>query len=367
MSSYRGLGQLARNVRLLLTGFCAPGFSSIVYSLRKSRKFDFYIFSTDWKPHFAAHFADNSDVIGDNLDPEWPTRIIAAAKKEKVEVLIPIRTDDLAPLARNINVLRGLGVEPTLPSENSKLIESLSNKVELYKAVKKLDLQTPEYYSATNVDDFETAATKLGYPEVPICIKPAVADGSRGFRILDETKDRKKMFFSEKPNSVYSDLDIVKEILGDSFQKMLLMEFLPGREYTVDILCQKGMTYAVLPRLRTVMTGGITTGAVLAKDEHFEFIEQFSERIVSGFDLSYNIGIQLREDREGNLKLLEMNPRLQGTTVISVEGGVNIPEIMVDMALGTFDTGFKPTIKWGLKLQRVWREILEFEGKQWTS
>ncbi|MHA1926283.1 MAG: ATP-grasp domain-containing protein [Candidatus Thorarchaeota archaeon] len=358
---------MARNVRLLLTGFCAPGFTSIVYALRKSSKFDFFIYSTDWKENLASHFADKSDVIGDNLAPEWPSKIIAAAERENVEVLIPIRTDDLAPLARNIDRLREIGVEPTLPSEDPKAIETLSNKIELYSAVKELDLDIPKHYPVTNLDELEKAADTLGYPDIPICIKPDVADGSRGFRILDEAEDRKKMFFAEKPNSTYSDLDRIKETLGESFRRMLIMEFLPGREYTVDILCQKGVVYAVLPRLRTAMTGGITTGAVLAKDDHFDFIKQFSERVVEGFNLSCNIGIQLREDIDGNLKLLEMNPRLQGTTIISVESGVNIPEIMVDMALGTFDTNFVPDIKWGLKLQRIWREVLEYEGKRWTS
>lgn len=358
---------MARKVRLLLTGFCAPGFTSIVYALRKSRKFEFYIYSTDWKENLASHFADKSDVIGDNLLPDWPSKIIAAAKKEKVEVLIPIRTDDLAPLARNIDTLRDIGIEPTLPSENPKTIETLYNKAELYNAVKELNLETPKHYIINNFDELEKAADTLGYPDIPICIKPDVADGSRGFRILDETKDRKQIFFSEKPNSTYSNMDSIKETLGESFRRMLLMEFLPGREYTVDILCQEGVVYAVLPRLRTTMVGGITTGALLAKDYHFDFIKQFSEKIVEGFNLSYNIGIQLREDIDGNLKLLEMNPRLQGTTIISVMGGVNIPEIMVDMALGSFDTNYVPDIKWGLKLQRVWREVLEFESKRWTS
>ncbi|MFW9964735.1 MAG: ATP-grasp domain-containing protein [Candidatus Sifarchaeia archaeon] len=156
--------------------------------------------------------------------------------------------------------------------------------------------------------------------------------------------------------------------LSDAFlEECKNIQIEKGREYTVDILCQEGVVYAVLPRLRTKMIGGITTGAVLAKDDHFDFIKQFSESIVEGFNLSYNVGIQLREDSNGNLKLLEMNPRLQGTTIISVEGGVNIPEIMVDMALGTFDTRSVFDIKWGLKLQRIWREILEYENKHWTT
>ncbi|MFW9965113.1 MAG: hypothetical protein ACFFCX_16195, partial [Candidatus Sifarchaeia archaeon] len=219
---------MPRSVRLLLTGFCAPGFTSIVYALRKSSKFEFYIYSTDWKESLASHFADKSEVIGDNLLPEWPSKIIAAAEREKVEILMPIRTDDLAPLARNIERLREVGVEPTLPSENPNIIETLRNKIELYNAVKKLNLEAPKHYAVTSIDELEKSAGMLGYPEVPICIKPDIADGSRGFRILDETQDRKKMFFSEKPSSTYSDLDKIKETLGESFQRMLLMEFLPG-------------------------------------------------------------------------------------------------------------------------------------------
>jgi len=66
-------------------------------------------------------------------------------------------------------------------------------------------------------------------------------------------------------------------------------------------------------------------------------------------------------------KILEINPRLQGTTIISVEGGVNIPELMVQMALGDFNPDYRPEIKWGLKLHRVYREIFELEGKVWTT
>ncbi len=325
-----------------------------------SQKHDFYIFSTDWKPNLASQLADRAEVIGDNLDPAWTDNLLASAEREKIEVLIPIRTDDLAPIAANLKRFRNLGIEPTLPSENPDIIRTITDKLHLYEVLN--DDSIPIRKNVDNVEDLREAAYSFGYPEKHVCIKPAIADGSRGFRILDAGQNRKERFFKEKPDSTYSDLETICSILGDTFQDMLVMEYLPGKEYTVDILCKDGIVYAVLPRLRTHMTGGITTGGLLCKNEHYDFFVSYSRRIVKKFGLSYNIGIQMREDQHGSLKLLEINPRLQGTTILSVEGGVNIPDLMVEMVLNEFDNEFSPEIKWGLQMQRVWKEIFQYNA-----
>jgi len=291
---------MRKHVKLLLTGFCAPGFASIVYALRKSALYQFYVFSTDWKPNLAASFADKSEVIGDDLAPDWPDRIIESARREKIKVLVPIRTDDLAPLARNVKRLKEIGVIPTLPTENPELIQTMTNKGDAYGALTKLGISVPNHFRVNDLDSMREAAYSLGYPDVPVCVKPVVADGSRGFRILNEKMDKKRLFFQEKPSSVLSDLDSVCSVLGDEFPEMLVMEYLPGKEYTVDVLCREGTTYTVVPRLRTQMTAGISTDAVLSKDEHYGYICELSEKIVRGFRLSYNIGVQVREDRNGN-------------------------------------------------------------------
>ena len=38
--------------------------------------------------------------------------------------------------------------------------------------------------------EFVAGAEELGYPGVPVCFKPPVAKGSRGFRILSAEVDR---------------------------------------------------------------------------------------------------------------------------------------------------------------------------------
>ena len=51
-----------------------------------------------------------------------------------------------------------------------------------------------------------------------------------------------KLFAHEKPNSFYTSYDdmlsILKEV--DVLDELMLVEFMPGNEYTVDLLAHKG-------------------------------------------------------------------------------------------------------------------------------
>ena len=169
--------------------------------------------------------------------------------------------------------------------------------------------------------------------------------------------DRRRLFFEEKPTGVYTTLENVLQDIGGDFPELIAMEYLPWLEYTLDVLCRKGQTFCVVPRARKEMTGGITTRGVIAKDKNFDVIVKTSTSIVEGLGFSYNIGIQLKENAKGIPLLLEVNPRLQGTTVMSVASGINIPEQMVAMALGEFDYKQKFEPKWGLDMQML-RKIL---------
>lgn len=115
------------------------------------------------------------------------------------------------------------------------------------------------------------------------------------------------------------------------------------------------------------MKGGITTEGVLQRDENYEDLVDFSKELINGFGFSYNIGIQMKEDNNGCVKLLEVNPRLQGTTVLSVAGGVNIPEKMVEIALNIFDYNYEPEIKWNTELERVYFDLFCYEEKVWNQ
>ena len=51
----------------------------------------------------------------------------------------------------------------------------------------KIDVPQPKLLMPATLDEFVAGARELGYPDVPVCFKPPVAKGSRGFRILSAT------------------------------------------------------------------------------------------------------------------------------------------------------------------------------------
>jgi carbamoyl-phosphate synthase large subunit len=71
--------------------------------------------------------------------------------------------------------------------------------------------------------------------------------------------------------------------------------------------------------------------------------------------LNGNIGLQFRRDENGLPKLIESNPRVQGTIVLCTASGYNMVYNSVKLALGESPMPFEP--KWGTKMVRYWEEI----------
>ena len=78
-----------------------------------------------------------------------------------------------------------------------------------------------------------------------------------GVRIISESFDKKKLFYDEKPNSLFTNMDDLKNILGESFPELIVTEHLPGDEYTVDVFRHNNKT-TVIPRIRNHVRSGIT-------------------------------------------------------------------------------------------------------------
>jgi carbamoyl-phosphate synthase large subunit len=358
-----------KTINVLVTGSTAPGFVSIIKALKSSNHYNLNLFASDFRESISSrHYVENLYVLPDNRSEEFAEAMLELCVDLEIDVILPIRTDDQMPLCKEYGAFRKQGIEPAIVVTNPHLMDSILNKRALMEYTRDIiKIHTPEFTKASTSEELESAVHKLGYPKKHVVIKPSYSNGSRGFRVLNENFDSKRMFFEEKPTGIYTTLNRVVEDIGDIFPELIVMEYLPGKEYTLDILCRKGNTFAILPRLRTKMTGGITTGGILSKDSNFEALEMVSKKLVEGFGLSYNVGVQMKEDEEGTPQLLEINPRLQGTTTMSVAGGVNIPELMIMMALSEFDYDYQPEIKWGLEMERVWLEIFKYDGDVWRN
>ncbi|MDO5137660.1 MAG: ATP-grasp domain-containing protein [Oscillospiraceae bacterium] len=140
--------------------------------------------------------------------------------------------------------------------------------------------------------------------EYPVIVKPAVGQGSHGFKILNTKEDL-----------VY-DLSCRKE-------KTVICEYLPGKEYTIDCFTdKKGKLQYVAYRQRVRVRNGISVNSVLQKgdDEFYKIAEEISGKMAFRGAWFF----QLKRDKQGNLRLLECATRVAGAMCVERAAGVNL-------------------------------------------
>ena len=111
-------------------------------------------------------------------------------------------------------------------------IEIANDKYKMYEALKDVEgLDLPRYHYPKNLDEFIKAVHDLGYPEKPVCFKPHVSKGSRGFRYIDSKADRRDQLMNQKPTNKFMSLNEFKEIFQNetNFPKFIVILLKPGR------------------------------------------------------------------------------------------------------------------------------------------
>ena len=132
----------------------------------------------------------------------------------------------------------------------------------------------------------------------------------------------------------------------------MICEYLPGEELTVDTICRNGDAIIVLIRTRDKINNGISQAGRFIENE--EIVESV-KKIVWKLKLDGPIGFQYKKSTDNRYKLLEINPRIQGTSVASLGLNINLPGI----ALGLQNTSDLQEIKKlsGVGFMRFYDEV----------
>ena len=126
-----------------------------------------------------------------------------------------------------------------------------------------------------------------------------------------------------------------------------VVAYLPGEEYSVDVLCAAGKVLAAVVRLRLASRGGLATDAVVV-DAPDVLAAAGAVAVAAG--LSFVANVQFRRDASGAPRLLEVNPRIPGTIGLTVNAGLNLPLAAMCQALG--ERLPLPEPRWGLRAMR---------------
>lgn len=146
--------------------------------------------------------------------------------------------------------------------------------------------------------------------DLPVFIKPDKGQGSKGAQRIDSLAALR---------------------LLDKNKKMIITEFLPGREFTVDCLSDhSGALLYAAGRERLRIANGISVRSSRIQDARLRSI---AENINKALSFKGAWFFQLKERADGQLVLLEIAPRIAGTMGLSRAYGVNLPLLSLFIAL----------------------------------
>lgn len=281
-------------------------------------------------------------------DPSYVDVLYDICKKEHVDVVIPIMSAELEVLSLNKKKFEEIGTIISISDYEQLCIAN--DKLKLFNYMKNNNISCAKYYEVNNVEDVDKAIEEIGYP---IVFKACEGSGSRGFRIIDPTKSRFDILFNEKPNSAYTTLKEFKETLMEgSMPQMLAMEYLPGDEYTVDMLVDNGeVKYSLCRRGLNVQTSIILDGVV---EEEPEIISLCNE-VATKLKLHGNIGFDIKKRKDGMPIIMECNPRATAGVSEFVASNVNLLYLCVKMHLKEELPVINP--KYGVIMKRRYIEM----------
>lgn len=324
-------------MNVLITNTNAPTVVGAVYSLRKDSSIR--IVGLDTKESFIGHLLDEHYTVED-----FVSGVKEVCEKENIDVVVPLSIKERILLKNNLPHIKIL-------SSNVESIERSNDKLSFLSACEKIGIPVPKYYVVTNFTDLKAKAFELGYPKKKVVVKPTVSSGSRGFRILNRNINYKRLFFESNSQDVELKLTNLHNILGEEFPPLIISEYLPGAEYTVDCLRFGDVSVAV-PRVREQVKYGLTFKGRMEKND---LIIEYSKKLAEELNLETVFGFQFKLDENGIPKALECNPRVQGTMVMSTLSGANIILEGVNLLTGkTFD-GFD--IDWDMVYYRTFSGI----------
>tara|TARA_B110000879_G_scaffold193005_1_gene259487 strand:- start:3788 stop:4822 length:1035 start_codon:yes stop_codon:yes gene_type:complete len=337
--------------RILVTGGGAPGAPGILKSIAKEAP-ELTIYACDAQSETAGKLlADGYFTVPLGTAPNFVEVLLAKCIEHNIQAVLPITTKELEPLSKARSQFEQAGIH--LIVSESKDLDIANDKGKLYTHLSQHSIPVPAFGIANTYAEYKEIKQGLKKDHKRFIVKPCKANGSRGFRIVDSSVNKHDLLFNHKPSSTYISEEELDDILCESFPPLLVSEHLPGDEYTVDCLVQNGIPQLIIPRRRDKMNAGISVAGEIVNNPE---VIAYCAAILATLKLHGPIGIQVKYSKDNIPLLVEINPRIQGTTVALMGAGINIPLLSITNGLRSKSLNETP-IKWGTRFIRHYEEL----------
>lgn len=238
-------------------------------------------------PNQAFYLYKNNNIVRDVRKEGWIDDLNKIIKKHHIDIIYPANSFVIDALYSKKSEIDAPILLPS--DEVIKITRSKKNTLDLLKNI----IPLPQVYkNQKEINKF------------PVFIKPDNGYGAQGAQRIDTPQE----------------LTLV------DFNKFIVQELLPGREYTVDCISDnEGKLLFAAGRERSRIRMATSMHAEAVSVELDNFFTECAKKILQKIKISGTWFFQMKEDALGNLKLLEIDVRIAGTMCYNRCRGINFP------------------------------------------
>ena len=274
---------------------------------------------------------------------EFVAAIVKGTARLGIDVVLPTTEITTLLLTRHAAMLPP-GVR--LPFGDSAAVERAANKAEVLELAEACGIPIPRTEVIRSSDDIEALHRWSSYPAV---LKPArsrVAT-ARGWISLGV----------HYAHSAAEGIEILRRLAPEAYP-VLLQERIRGAGTGVFTCMADGqpLVWFAHERLREKPpSGGVSVlcRSVLPEPQAVRYSQALLERL--GWQGVAMVEFK-RDDRDGSLRLMEINGRLWGSLQLAIDAGVNFPQMMVEIAAGRSPAPV-PHYRLGVRNRWLWGDI----------
>ncbi len=231
-------------------------------------------------------------------DKSFENHLMNIIKNEKIDFIVPAH-DDVAFALSQIEK-----IETKVIGQSRFINELVRFKDKTYKYFKNI-IPIADIYKDENEIIF------------PCFIKPKKGQGSQNAFLVKNKQDFEYYKTRYRLN------------------EFIFMEYLSQEEFTIDCFSHKGNLLYAGGRTREKTTRGISVKSTFISDKFLnQKFHEYANIISQKLNMHGVWFYQMKLDKEGKLKLLEIGPRVSGTMMLNRARGVNFIELALYQKLG---------------------------------
>jgi carbamoyl-phosphate synthase large subunit len=251
----------------------------------------------------ALYFSDKYHIVPPVSHPSYLESLLDICLREEIRMIIPTTDEELSLFASKGKLFEKEGIKVLVSSLET--VDLCDDKAKCTNFFIQNGLKVPR---SAEVHEKEVLKN-MKYPRV---IKKK--SGGHGSLYQHMVRDEEEFRFYLR-----------------YYQEPFVQEFLPGKEYTIDVLNNfQGRTVSVVPRERIETRAGVTDKGRTVKEPR---LLEYGQIIAEGLRVVGPCNIQCIL-YQGEFYFIEVNPRFSGGILLTIEAGADFPLMLVQMLLG---------------------------------